>query len=148
VRLQERVEAYMRALTAVRTTDHQLALGFAIGAFISVLPTPGFNILLGFVVLAAYPRLNKLSLFGAMAILNPVVMVPFHWVSYKIGDALYGVAPAVEFDVVIVDQVYNFTRRYLVGNVVVALAVSMLSYPIVRGLAHYSRERLGTRRQA
>jgi hypothetical protein len=116
-KLQRRARAYVRALTAVRTSNHQLALGFAVGTFISVLPTPGFNILLGFVAVAAYPRINKLSLFGAMA----------------------GAEPTVEFDVVIVNEVYNFTRRYLVGNLIVASLVSTASYAIVRGVTHFSR---------
>lgn len=135
-KLQRRARAYVRALTAVRTSHHQLALGFAVGTFISVLPTPGFNILLGFVAVAAYPQLNKLSLFGAMAVFNPLVMVPFHWLSYEIGDALFGAEPTVEFDVVIVNEVYNFTRRYLVGNLIVASLVSTASYAIVRGVTH------------
>lgn len=139
--VRRKIEAYLRALAAVRTTDHELALGFAVGTLISVLPTPGFNIVLGFVVLAAYPRLNKLSLFGAMAIFNPLVMVPFHWASYALGDLLFGAEPTVEVDVMIVDRVYNFTRRYLVGNVLVAALTAAVSYPLVRGLAYGMRGR-------
>lgn len=119
-------------MQAARSSDHEIALGFSLGTFISVLPTPGFNILLGVAAIAIYPRMNRLALFAAMAIYNPIVMIPFYWASYELGAFALATLPVVSYDIVIADQVYEFTRRYLVGNVMLATFVTALTYPGVR----------------
>jgi uncharacterized protein (DUF2062 family) len=130
-----KLKAYLAELQASRSSDHEIALGFTIGTFISILPTPGFNILLGALVMALYPRINKLAIFGAMAFYNPIVMIPFYWASYALGSAMFSAVPVVLYDVVILDQAYDFTRRYLVGNLIVAMTTTTLTYPIVHAIA-------------
>lgn len=137
----ERLKERLKAALSGRSSDHEIALGFSVGTAISILPTPGFNILLGAFFIAVYPRVNKLAVFGAMAVYNPIVMIPFYWASYQLGALLFGGDPVVNYDIVILDQAFEFTRRYLVGNVIVTAVTSAVTYPFVHKIVQLRRSR-------
>lgn len=135
-----KLKSLFTELQETRSSDHEIALGFSVGTFISVLPTPGFNILLGVAAVAFYPRMNRLAVFAAMALYNPIVMIPFYWASYALGALIFTSLPVISYDIVIADQVYDYTRRYLVGNLIVTMAITAITYPVVHIIA--SRWRL------
>ena len=81
----QQIQERLKAALSGHSSDHEIALGFTVGTAISILPTPGFNLLLGALFIAVYPRVNKLAVFGAMAVYNPVFMIPFYWASYQLG---------------------------------------------------------------
>lgn len=137
----EQLKERLKAALSGRSSDHEIALGFTVGTAISILPTPGFNILLGALFIAVYPRVNKLAVFGAMAVYNPIVMIPFYWASYQLGALLFGADPVVHYDVVVLDQAFEFTRRYLIGNLIVTAITSAISYPLVRKIVQLRRSR-------
>jgi uncharacterized protein len=137
------IKERLKAALSGRSSDHEIALGFSVGTAISILPTPGFNLLLGALFVAVYPRVNKLAVFGAIAVYNPIVMIPFYWASYKVGSLVFASDPTLHYDVVILDQAYDFTRRYLFGNVIVTVITSAMTYPLVRKVVHYRRSRAG-----
>ncbi len=137
----EQIKARLKEMLSARSSAHEIALGFTIGTFISILPTPGFNLLLGALVVAVYPHVNKLAIFGAMAFYNPIVIIPFYWASYKMGSLIFGLNPVIHYDVVLVSEAYDFTRRYLVGNLIVAVITSAVTYPLVREIVRFRRSR-------
>ena len=137
----EQLKARLKEMLSARSSPHEIALGFTIGTFISILPTPGFNLLLGALVVAVYPHVNKLSVFGAMAFYNPIVIIPFYWASYKMGSLIFGLNPVIHYDVVVISEAYDFTRRYLVGNLIVASVTSAITYPLIREIVHFRRAR-------
>jgi uncharacterized protein (DUF2062 family) len=137
----EQLKARLKEMLSARSSPHEIALGFTIGTFISILPTPGFNLLLGALVIAIYPHVNKLAVFGAMAVYNPIIMIPFYWASYQLGALLFGDDSVVHYDVVVLDQAFDFTRRYLIGNVIVACVTSGVTYPLVRRIVQLRRSR-------
>ena len=115
----------------LKTTPHSIALGFAIGTFISVLPTPGFNILIGLLLVLIFERISKLSLFGAILFWNPIVSIPIYWLNHKVGDLLFASAPVIKYNIVFVDFIYNFSRRYLIGSLINGIIISLLCYFLV-----------------
>lgn len=133
----------LKAVLSERSSGHEIALGFSAGTAISILPTPGFNILLGALFVAVYPRVNKLAVFGAIAFYNPIVMIPFYWASYQVGSLVFAADRTLHYDVVLLDQAYDFTRRYLFGNVIVTVITSAATYPLVRKIVHFQRSRAG-----
>lgn len=137
----EQLKERLKAALSGNSSDHEIALGFTVGTAISILPTPGFNLLLGALFIAVYPRVNKLAVFGAMAVYNPVFMIPFYWASYKLGALFFGVDPVVHYDVVVLNQAFDFTRRYLVGNLIVTAVTSAITYPLVRRIVQLRRSR-------
>jgi uncharacterized protein len=130
-RYVEKIKHHFREVIKLKTTPQTIALGFAIGTFISVLPTPGFNILLGLLIVLIFERVSKLSLFGAILFWNPITSIPIYWLNHKVGDLLFGSAPVVKYNIIFVDFVYNFSRRYLLGSVINGIIISALCYLIV-----------------
>jgi len=137
----EQLKERLKAALSGRSSDHEIALGFTVGTAISILPTPGFNLILGALFIAVYPRVNKLAVFGAMAVYNPVFMIPFYWASYQLGAVFFGVDPVVRYNVVVLDQAFDFTRRYLFGNLIVTAVTSAITYPLVRRIVLLRRSR-------
>jgi uncharacterized protein (DUF2062 family) len=121
-------------------------MGFSIGTLIAILPTPGVSILLCIIVALIYKKVNKLTLFGSLAFWNPITMAPIYYFSYAIGHSLFGSIPVMRFKVYLFNAIYNFSRQYLVGNFIIAVVVSTISYFIVRQIAIvYEEDRIKNR---
>lgn len=133
--------AYKKELLSLHSTPHELALGFAVGTFIGVLPTPFFSVLLAFFVIFLYPKMSKATLFGAIILWNPLITIPLSVISYRIGDLLFGAAPVVNYDVVLLERIYNFTRRFLVGNVILSASLAAIGYGLTFGLSTLWKKR-------
>lgn len=137
----ERLKARLKEMLSAHSSAHEIALGFSIGTLIAILPTPGFNLLLGALVVAVYPHVNKLAVFGAIGFYNPIVTIPFYWASYEVGSLILGLNPVIHYDVAVIGEAYDFTRRYLVGNLVVSVVTSLLTYPLIHQIVHWKRSR-------
>lgn len=109
-------------------TPHDIASGFAIGTFIALLPTFGFSILLVFAFLAIFPSINRPAALLSLAIWNPFIQVPIYTLSYQIGDMLFGSLPVLSYEFELLNQIYSFTRRFLIGHLLVATILTILSY--------------------
>lgn len=137
----KKVRNHFRGVIRIKKSPHSMALGFAIGTLIEILPTPGINIILALIVILAYPKVSKLALFGALLFWNPLFTIPLYALSFRIGSALFGNAPVVKYNVVVLDNIYNFSRRFLVGNTILAVSISAISYVVVRITASYVQKR-------
>lgn len=140
-RFSKKVKEHFREVLEIKTSTHSIALGFAIGTFISMLPTPGFNILLGFLIILIFKRINKFSLFGSLVLWNPLTLFPFYFLMYKLGNLMFSSAPVIRFNIVIIDQIYNFSRRFLIANIIIAIIMSIISYFVVRMVAEKYKKR-------
>ena len=127
----KKIKNHLDEMTKVKRSNRSIALGFAIGTFIAVLPTPGFNILVGLLIVFLFKKVNKFSLFGAMLIWNPFILTPVYILSYKIGNIIFESTPMVEYKIHIISQIYNFSRRFLVGNIILAVILAITSSILV-----------------
>lgn len=134
-RFWQKLKHHFLEVIRIKKSPHSIAMGFAIGTFISILPTPGINILLALLVALIYRNVNKFALFGAILFWNPLTMILIYLASYRIGDFFFVGSPIVKYDIVFLDQIYNFTRRYLVGSILLAVTISAASYMLVRLIA-------------
>lgn len=137
-----RLRAEFEAAVAEEYTPHQLAASFATGIFITALPTLGLGLGL-FVILPHFlPRMSRIALFSSVVVLNPFVKPLVYAASYGVGDLLVAPEPVVLFDVELLDYAVDVTRRFLLGNILVALVLAATSYVIVRRLVRtYRRDR-------
>ncbi|MDW3212075.1 MAG: DUF2062 domain-containing protein [Reichenbachiella sp.] len=125
-----------------KTSDHSVAMGFAIGSFVAILPTPGISILIGIAIVAIFKKINKYALFLAMIVWNIWTLAPIYWASYEIGQAIFGDSEVVVWEFEQLDQVFEYTRRFMVGNLFLSIPISILSYFLVRaGVRRYKRNR-------
>lgn len=87
VRLQRLFQLYKLKLVKIRATPHQVALGFAVGAFAAFLPILPLQILLG-ISLAFMFGASKTAAFIGTLISNPLNTIPLHMAYYQIGKHL------------------------------------------------------------
>ncbi len=112
-------------------TPHEIAAGFAIGTFISLLPTFGFSIILVTLFLLLFPKVNRPATVIALAFWNPILQVPIYTLSYEIGSMIFGDLPVVKYNIEILNQFFTLTRRLVVGNLITTSLLSVLSYLFV-----------------
>lgn len=106
-------------------TAHQIAGSFALGAFITMLPTWGVG-LLSFLVLAyVFQSINRIALFASVIVFNPVVKWGVYAASLALGMFLLGgVDPSSS-------AAQGLVVRLLVGNLILAVIATILSYLVV-----------------
>lgn len=133
---ESRMEKYV---TRVRTelyssltedsTPHQVGTSFAIGTFITMLPTWGTGILLFFVLAYLFEWVNKIALFASVLVFNPVVKWGVYGLSFALGFALLG--PVEGFSIGDTPSPSDGTEilvRLLVGNTILAVIATAIAY--------------------
>jgi uncharacterized protein (DUF2062 family) len=162
---------YVRRLTRLSGTPHNIAAGFACGLAISFTPLVGFHLLLG-CLLALIVRGNFLSMVVGTLVGNPWTL-PFMWLGgYEVGKLLLGaeslaVAPLSAFQdligqlaetakaagplamlKVLAADLRAIGRPVLVGSIPLGIAAGLLTYvPLVRVIAAYQEARRRRREQ-
>jgi uncharacterized protein len=119
-------------------TAASLATSFALGTLISILPTPGFNLILTAILAARFKSLNKAALIAAATVWNAFVVAPLYALSYQVGEMLFGVAAVEIAAASYFEMVKVFAKGFLVGNLIVTAAVTAISYLVVKtAVTHY-----------
>lgn len=139
---RKKTKKYFYKMIFEERSEHSIALGFAIGTFISILPSPGINLLVGLLIVLLFKRINKVSLFGALFFWNSIVLIPVYIASYHIGNMIFSSASVVRYNIVVADIIYNFSRRFLIGNVILAILISILSYLALWGSLKKYKKRI------
>ncbi|MBU0756638.1 MAG: DUF2062 domain-containing protein [Nanoarchaeota archaeon] len=139
-KLKDRIKNHFQQVLRIKTSPHAIAMGFAVGTFINIFPTPGFGMLIGLLVIIIFKKINKIALLLAFAIFNPIFMIPIHYASYLIGDTILNPLPLIEYKVVFFQQVYNLTRRLFIGNIILSIPISTISYFIVKSIVKKYQE--------
>lgn len=119
---------------------HNQALGFAVGTFISLLPTPGFNFALA-LLLASWFRLHRATVLVSLAVWNVFVTAPFFALSYRLGNWLFPAPATASVTAQWQAQVTSFVQGFLVGNLIIAGAVTAVSYTLVLLIVWLLREK-------
>lgn len=107
-----------------------IAFGIAVGTFVALLPTFGFSVFIALGLTLLFPQLNKPAVIFALAFWNPIVQIPVYGLSALLGNYLFGSLPVVMYEVEILNQIYNFTRRFLVAHLLVGTGLTLLMYVI------------------
>lgn len=130
-----KIKNHFLEILRIKTTPHEIALGFAIGTFIEILPAFfGLDYALAFIVVLIYPKISKVSLFGALLILNAIILYPIHALNYFLGNMIYAGEPIIYFNIVFWDNLINISRRFLVGSLITAPIFATMSYFIIKKL--------------
>ena len=109
-------------------TPHSMALGLAIGTLISLLPTFGFSALLALVTIFMFPKINRPTIFFALIVWNPLVQIPVYAASFHLGSYLFEGMPIVIYDLEVLNQIYSFTRRFLIAHLLLTLIITIFIY--------------------
>jgi len=131
-KIKIRLSKYFREVSRLKKTPHEIALGFSIGVFIGILPTPGFNILIGMLIILIYKNVNKLTLFGGMALFNPITIPPIVYFSNKLGRMFVKPLDPSDPLYTILREFLHTSLRILVGALIIASVVSIISYFVMK----------------
>ena len=130
----------VHALMNAEASAQNQAMGFALGTFISLLPTPGVNMALA-LLLASWFRLHKATVVLSLAIWNMFVTAPFFALSYRLGNFLFPAPASASVAEQWQAQVISFVQGVLVRNLIIAGLVTAVSYTMVLAIVWRLREK-------
>ena len=130
-RYKEKVKKHFKEVLELKTSPHSIALGFAIGTAIAVLPTFGLGVLIGLLIIFIFKKVSKISLFAGLAVWNPFILTPLYVVAYEIGDFILKGAPVKTYEFWVLNEFFAYTRRFLLGNLIITIITTFLSYLVV-----------------
>lgn len=146
--LRERVTAYRRAvrseLEAISAEDyppHDIAASFAIGIFITALPTLGTGLLVFVAIVYLFDRVSKLALFASVLVLNPAAKWAVYAASFWLGSRLLGPVPGVSPAEVSFAAGPEIVTRLVIGNVLLAVVFTVVAYVLALRFVRTYRER-------
>ncbi len=134
-----RVRAYAsRIRTALHdsltqdSTPREIALSFAVGTFITMLPTFGLGLVVFVVLGRLFGWVNKIALFASVLVFNPAVKWGVYAASFALGFVLLGpVAGFAVGDTPSLGDGSEIVLRLLIGNAILAVVATGLSYVVV-----------------
>jgi len=145
-----------RYLSAIRTklddalrkhhTPKQVAGSFALGVFITSLPTLGVGVLLFFVVVSVSASVSKVAIFASVLVLNPAVKWSVYGLSFWIGTVLVGPLNTASVFEISLSVTPDVLFRLLLGNLVVATVLSVVAYAVAHRFTVKYRRRRGADR--
>jgi len=109
-------------------TPHTIAFGLAIGSMVALLPTFGFSILLALLLIFIFPNINRPAIFVSLIIWNPLFQIPIYALSFHFGSVLFADATLIKYDIEILNQLYTFTRRFLVAHLIIVFSITITTY--------------------
>lgn len=127
-------EAYKRFL-AIEGDPHNIALGFALGLFIGMTPTMGFQMAIA--VFFAIPlKWNKLSAAAGVWITNPVTAPFIYWINYVVGKKTFNIQivhkcfgdPSARSLLDLVKETPDILLAMTLGGIVLGLPLAVLGY--------------------
>ena len=140
----ERIREELRKTFAEEHTSGELAGSVALGTFITMLPTLGVGLLVFVVIAFVFDRVSKIALFASVVVFNPVVKWGVYAASFTLGVLLLGPVEGVGLGDVSLSAGPEIVIRLWVGNLILAVVATVISYVAVYRLAvAYERTQAG-----
>lgn len=126
-----RIRDELRSAVTGDHTPREIAGSFAVGTFITMLPTLGTGFLLFLVIAVTTSRVSKLALFASVLVFNPLVKWGVYAASFTLGVLLFGPVGGVSLTEVSLSAGPDILVRLLVGNLILAILATVSSYAVV-----------------
>lgn len=122
-------------------TPRETAFSAALGTFVTVLPTLGIGILFFLVISRLFDSINKIALFACVVVFNPAMKYPIYILSYQIGSVLISSTPEKTVEVALTAQALDATKTMIIGNIFLAIVLSLTSYILVLKMSEKYEEK-------
>ncbi len=143
--VRDDLRSELEAALAERHTPRQVAGSFALGVFITALPTLGTGLLLFLLIISMFASVSKLALFASVLVLNPAVKWGVYGASFWLGSVIMGPVDGVTRSDLSLSAAPEIVSRLVVGNVILAVAFSLVGYVVAyRLMAAYRRRSDGS----
>lgn len=124
-------------------TPRQVAASFALGIFITALPTLGTGVLLFFLITYLFDNVSRIALFASVIVLNPVVKWGVYGASFWLGAEILGPVSGISVTEISLSAGPQIVRRLLVGNLLLAVVFTAIAYFLGYRLTVEYRRRAG-----
>lgn len=140
----DRIRVELHASFTQDYTPRQIAGSFALGTFITMLPTWGVGVLVFFLLIRLFDWINKIALFASVLVFNPVVKWGVYASSFALGFALLGPVDGFGIgDTPSMGDGSEIVVRLLVGNTILAVVATVIAYVVVyRLVVAYNRKEI------
>jgi len=122
------VRGEVQAALRDQHTPEQVASSFALGVFITALPTLGVGVLAFFVIAYLFESVSKIALFASVIVLNPVVKWGVYGTSFWVGSSILGPVEGISVSSVSLSAAPDVVSRLLVGNLLLAVLFTGVAY--------------------
>jgi uncharacterized protein (DUF2062 family) len=123
-----KLKRYTIAVLTSDKSDVSIALSYAFGTLIALLPTPGFSTAIGIGFMTIFKQLNKMAVLLSMMVWNAITIIPVYWLSYKLGSSISNSLPDVEVQNETIRQILLFFKQFALGNLALTIPISIASY--------------------
>lgn len=141
VAYRNRVRSELESVLAEEAGAHEIAASFAIGAFVTILPTLGVGFLVLAAMVALSERANGPAMFASVVVFNPFVKWGVYAGSFTLGALLLGPMPSVTATEISLSAGPEVLVRLLVGNLLLAVVFAACCYVLVNRFARRFQQR-------
>ncbi|MFP8956084.1 DUF2062 domain-containing protein [Natrialbaceae archaeon A-CW3] len=145
VRYRDRIRRELLRAFREEHTPHEIAASFAIGIFITAMPSGGLGIGLFFLFVYWWSWVSKTAIFASVVVLNPLIKPAVYLASYHVGAFIFGTEPVLTVNNGHLDTVLMIIQFVLVGNLIIAIGLAVASYVTVYHLTLAHRKRKAER---
>lgn len=131
-KIKAKIKHHFSEVLKTKRSPHAIAIGFAVGTLINILPTPGLNIPITIMIILIFERINKYSLLSALAFWNPFTLPFVYVLDYKVGNLLFNLTNLTQQNLSAFGQIFQYASKFITGSLIVATIFSILSYFIVK----------------
>lgn len=135
-----------RLITAFveKHSSHEVAFSYALGVFITALPSLGTGLLVFIVLAFLFDRISKIALFASVVVLNPVVKWGVYGASYSLGRWILGPVPGVTFSQadISLSAGPDILVRLWLGNLILATIFAVIGYFVALRVVNEFRRRV------
>ncbi len=136
-----RVKAELKASFSQDHSPEQIARSFAIGVFITMLPTLGAGLIVFVLLSYLFRWINKVALFASVVVLNPAVKWGVYAGSLTLGVIILGPVDGLDTASFSLDAGGDVLLRLLVGNLILAILATAIGYVAVYRMVIAYRDR-------
>ena len=137
----DRVRSALEEAFAEDHPPNDVAASFAVGLFVTSLPTLGTGLLVFVALAALFDRISKLALLASVVVLNPVVKWGVYAVSFWLGVQFLGPVSGVTPSDISFSAGPEIVARLLVGNLILSVIFTLVGYVLALRVVRSIRER-------
>ena len=142
-KIKNKIIQHLKEVIELKTSPHSIAMGFALGTLIALLPTFGLGIFIGLGLLLIFKKISKISMFISFAIWNPITLALMYPIDYAVGNFFLTGSPIKTYKIELLNQLFVHSRRFILGSIINAIVISIISYILVLIIAHkYQKKKL------
>ncbi|MBI2507980.1 DUF2062 domain-containing protein [Candidatus Woesearchaeota archaeon] len=140
--LRSKIKHHFHEVLRTKTSDHEIALGFAVGTFLEIFfILPGVGFILAILITLFYARLSKYALFFAVLFWNIIFIAPIYLLSYKVSIKLFPRQLSSDFTPSLYGKFSLLSTDFLVGHFIVSFIFSFFIYFVARWIVKVYRKR-------